>query len=209
MKICEIFHSIQGEGLTMGLPTTFVRLAGCNLHCKWCDTDYAKGEGEEMPVGMILRKVAEHGSRHVCITGGEPLCQEDVLKLISQLIDGGHHVTLETNGSMSLEKIECSDYLMISMDIKCPGSGEADSMDLSNIELLGPADQLKFVISDRIDYVYARQIIKEHAPACAVIMTPVGGTDLKDLINWALADKLEVRVLPQLHKLVWGNERGR
>lgn len=209
MKICEIFRSIQGEGLTMGLPTTFVRLSGCNLDCKWCDTRYARDEFTEMSPDRVLEEVKVLGCANVCVTGGEPLCQAETPGLISKLLDSGHRVVLETNGSMSLENVDCSEMLTISMDIKCPASGESGSMDLSNIELLAPDDQLKFVIADRKDYEYARSIIRECAPACAVIMTPVGGTDLKELVKWVLKDCLEVRVLPQLHKLIWGDERKR
>jgi 7-carboxy-7-deazaguanine synthase len=208
MRVCEIFLSIQGEGLTMGVPTTFVRLSGCNLGCVWCDTKYARDEGEEMSPGAVLDRVRELGCRHVCVTGGEPLCQAETLRLLSMLLDSGHAVVLETNGSKSLEGVDCSETMTISMDVKCPASGEARSTDLTNIELLSPSDQLKFVIADRRDYNYARKILAEYPPACPVIMTPVGGTELKELVKWVVADKLEVRVLPQLHKLIWGEERG-
>lgn len=208
MKICEIFYSIQGEGVTMGIPTVFVRTSGCNLDCRWCDTKYARDEGKSMRIDEVLDKIKAYGCWQVCITGGEPMCQTETLHLIDLLLDLGYLVTLETNGSRSLEKLACSEALMISMDIKCPGSGQADKMDMSNLELLGPTDQLKFVISDRNDYEYAREIIKEHSPVCAVVMTPVGGVALSEIIKWVLKDKLDVRVLPQLHKLVWGDERG-
>ncbi len=209
MKVCEIFHSIQGEGVNMGAPTVFVRLSGCNLACKWCDTEYAREEGRQMEVEEILQEVEKHGCPQVCVTGGEPMCQAETVRLIDSLLDSGYFVTLETNGSIGLEKLTCSENFMISMDIKCPGSGQADRMDMSNIELLGPADQLKFIISDRRDYEYARGIIKEHAPVCITVMTPVWGFDIAEIIKWALKDKLVVRVLPQMHKLVWGNERAR
>ncbi len=209
MKVCEIFRSIQGEGVTMGQPTVFVRLSGCNLACRWCDTVYAREEGKAMSLGEILTEVGAHGCKNVCVTGGEPMCQAETVGLIDLLLDSGYFVTLETNGSMSLEKITCSENLMISMDIKCPGSGQADSMDMSNIELLGPTDQLKFIISDRKDYEYARGIINEHSPVCVPVMTPVWGFDIAQIIKWVLKDKLDARVMPQLHKLIWGNERGR
>ncbi|MDD4307519.1 MAG: radical SAM protein [Thermoplasmata archaeon] len=208
MKICEIFYSIQGEGVTMGIPTVFVRLSGCNLECRWCDTKYAREEGKSMRIDAVLDGIKAYGCWQVCITGGEPMCQTETPHLIDLLLELDYLVTLETNGSRSLEKLACSEALMISMDIKCPGSGQADKMDMSNLELLGPTDQLKFVISDRIDYEYAREIIKEHNPVCSIIMTPVGGVELGEIIKWVLKDKLDVRVLPQLHKLVWGDERG-
>jgi 7-carboxy-7-deazaguanine synthase len=208
LKVCEIFFSIQGEGVTIGTPTTFVRLSGCNLDCKWCDTKYAWEGGREMRIDLVLDDIRKLECWQVCITGGEPMCQPDTLKLIDLLLELGYLVTLETNGSKSLEKMPCSDALMISMDIKCPGSGQADKMDMSNIEILGPTDQLKFIISDRRDYEYARKIIGEHAPVCAIVMTPVWGFEMAELIKWVLKDKLDVRVLPQLHKLVWGDKRG-
>lgn len=209
MKVCEIFHSIQGEGVTMGQPTVFVRLSGCNLACRWCDTEYAKEEGKDMAPEEVLAEVAEHGCRNVCVTGGEPMFQAETVRLLDMLLDSEYFVTLETNGSISLEKLTCSENLMISMDIKCPGSGQADRMDMSNIELLGPTDQLKFIISDRKDYEYAREIIKEHSPVCGIVMTPVWGFDIAQIVKWVLKDKLDARVMPQLHKLIWGNERGR
>ncbi|MFO7618363.1 MAG: radical SAM protein [Thermoplasmata archaeon] len=209
MKICEIFHSIQGEGVTMGIPTIFVRLTGCNLDCKWCDTKYARAEGKEMSLDRVIEEIGKIKCSQVCVTGGEPMCQPETVKLVDRLLDAGYLVTLETNGSKNLEKLACSESLMISMDIKCPGSGQSEKMDLSNIELLGPTDQLKFIISDRTDYEYAKAILKEHQPACAIVMTPVWGFEIAELIKWVLKDKLDVRILPQLHKLVWGDERGR
>ena len=211
MKVCEIFHSIQGEGAMIGAPTIFIRMTGCNLSCKWCDTEYAKTEGEEMGLGQVLDEVQRYDCRRVCITGGEPLCQADaVLNLIDELLMLDYFVILETNGSHSLESMECSPGLMLSMDIKCPSSGQQDNMLFSNIELLGPTDQLKFIISDRKDYEHAKNIIEEYDPQCLIIMTPVGGTGmLKELAEWILEDRLNVSVLPQLHKIIWGDERTR
>lgn len=207
MKICEIFHSIQGEGITMGIPTTFVRTSGCNLECKWCDTSYARDEGHEMTLDQIFEEVEKLGCGQVCITGGEPMCQDETVKLIDLLLEMGYYVTLETNGSISLEKLVCNEAFMISMDIKCPASGQSGKMDFANIELLGPTDQLKFIISNREDYDYARKIIKDYSPGCPIVMTPVWGFEIGKIIEWVLKHKLEVRVLPQLHKLVWGDER--
>lgn len=208
MKVCEIFKSIQGEGVTVGLPTTFVRLTGCNLRCDWCDTKYAYEEGEEMGIPDILAKVQELGNEQVCVTGGEPLCQGETPSLVDRLIEKGYLVTLETNGSKSIEPLQCSSNLMISLDIKCPSSGESGKMNFSNIVLLSPNDQLKFIIADRRDYDYAKEILKKHRPLCNIVMTPVGGRDLKELAEWALEDGLGVRVLPQLHKIIWGDRRG-
>jgi 7-carboxy-7-deazaguanine synthase len=209
MKINEIFASIQGEGITIGAPTTFVRLAGCNLRCKWCDTKYAYEGGEELNIQQILERVKGYENKHVCVTGGEPLMQNDTVRLVDKLVEGRYFVTLETNGSISIEPFQCSETLVISMDIKCPSSGEESKMLLSNLEMLSPYDQLKFVIADKADYRYAKNILKEHKLACTIVMTPVGGIELKELVEWVLKDKLQVRVLPQLHKLVWGDVGGK
>ncbi len=208
MKVCEIFKSIQGEGVTVGLPTTFVRLTGCNLRCDWCDTKYAYEEGDEMGIPDILVKVQESGNEQVCVTGGEPLNQDETPTLVDRLIEKGYLVTLETNGSKSIEPLQCSSNLMISLDIKCPSSGESGKMNFLNIVLLSPNDQLKFIIADRKDYDYAKEILKKHRPLCNIVMTPVGGRGLKELADWALEDGLGVRVLPQLHKIIWGDQRG-
>jgi 7-carboxy-7-deazaguanine synthase len=208
MKINEIFYSLQGEGILIGIPTTFIRTTGCNLRCSWCDTKYAYEEGKEMTVEEIMTKVKDFPSNHVCITGGEPLHQKDTIKLIQGLSDEGYQVSLETNGSKSIEELPCLDFLMISLDIKCPSSGMHEEMEFSNLELLSPNDQLKFIIEDEKDYSYAKDIIAKYSPVCSIIMMPVGGIDLKNLAEWVLRDKLKVRVLPQLHKLIWGEKRG-
>jgi len=209
MKVNEIFNSIQGEGVTIGIPTTFVRLTGCNLRCKWCDTQYAYEEGEELTVAEVVERIGEYGSEQVCITGGEPLVQKEVPRFLDILLNDGYLVTLETNGSLSIEPLPCSDGLMVSMDIKCPGSGEHSKMDFNNIEILGPGDQLKFIISNDEDYEYAKKVIEQYKPSCNIVMTPVDVAKLKHLAERVLEDKLKVRVLPQLHKIIWGNEPGK
>jgi len=186
-----------------------VRLAGCNLRCEWCDTKYAQEGGEEKPPEKVLEAVKAFKCRDVCITGGEPLLQKETVPLIYKLLDSGHHVSLETNGTVSLQEMPCEERMLVSMDVKCPSSGMADKCDLANIEYLGPVDQLKFIIADERDYEYAKKVLKEHKQNCTVIMTPVGGTDLKWIAEKVLEDKLEVRVLPQLHKMIWGNKRGK
>lgn len=208
MKVSEIFYSLQGEGVLMGTPTTFVRFVGCNLDCAWCDTKYAREGGEEMTVPEILDKVEKNGTPFVCLTGGEPMLQEDVVRLISELLDNDHHVTIETNGTIPLEILPSSEDILISMDVKCPSSGMSDKLNEDNLEFLAFRDQLKFIIADRVDYLYAKKVLREHQIGCPIIMTPVGGTDLKQLAEWVLEDKLWVRVLPQLHKLIWGDKRG-
>lgn len=209
MKVYEIFVSLQGEGVHIGAPTTFVRFAGCNLRCKWCDTGYAWEGGEEMPADRITEEVLKRRPRRVCLTGGEPMLQKGIVHLVNRLMDAGRHVTLETNGTVDLEELPCSERLTISMDVKCPSSGMQGKHLDSNLELLGPTDQLKFVVTDEADYAYAKGVLAGRKTICEIIMTPVGGTNLKWLAEAVLKDKMEVRVLPQLHKLIWGDERGR
>jgi 7-carboxy-7-deazaguanine synthase len=191
------------------MPTVFVRTCGCNLQCEWCDTTYARiEEGIEMSPLDILEKVRGFESRFVCLTGGEPLLNKDVYKLIDILLQNAFHVSIETNGSISLEDLPCSDNLLISMDIKCPSSGMSDRMKLENLELLSPTDQLKFVVADKDDFSFAVRILKEHQVQCPVIVTPVGGLDIRPVAEWVLKSRLQVRVLPQLQKLIWGQQRG-
>jgi len=208
MMVSEIFFSLQGEGVLMGTPTTFVRFVGCNLDCSWCDTKYAREGGKEMSANEIFDRVEEIGSPFVSLTGGEPLVQEDIYQLLDALLENGYQVTVETNGSLPLERMPNSEELMISMDVKCPSSGMSDKLHPDNLEFLGPRDQLKFIIADRVDYLYAKKVLREHEVNCPIIMTPVGGQDLKPLAEWVLADKMWVRVLPQLHKIIWGDKRG-
>ncbi len=208
MMVSEIFFSLQGEGVLMGTPTTFVRFVGCNLECSWCDTKYAREGGSEMSIDQIFDQVEEMGTPFVCLTGGEPLLQKDIYKLIDTLLDNTYNVTIETNGSIPLERIPNSEDVLISMDVKCPSSGMSDQIEYDNLEFLAPRDQLKFIIADRVDYLFALKVMREHEINAPIIMTPVGGTDLKELAEWVLRDKIFVRVLPQLHKLIWGEKRG-
>jgi len=209
MKIYSIFKSLQGEGLTIGAPTTFIRTSGCPLRCTYCDTPQAFDKGEQIALEAIMKRVGQLRCRHVCLTGGEPLAQKDAPKLVKKLLDEGYHVVLETNGAMPLDELPCVENLTISMDIKCPSSGEAEKMLFENIEALGPTDQLKFIVADDRDYEYAKEILKEYAPRCEVVFTPVGGKDLKALAENVLRDGLDARVLPQLHKFIWGDEDNR
>jgi 7-carboxy-7-deazaguanine synthase len=205
MKVVEIFPSLQGEGQQMGLPTVFVRFSGCNLRCEWCDTKYAYDEGEEMDIGRIVEEIRESGIRRVCLTGGEPTLQEEIMDLIKAL--NGYDISIETNGSKDITPLLEFTDIMISLDIKCPSSGMSHSNILDNIDRLRPTDQLKFVIADEKDYEYAKDILKKHTPLFPVIFTPVGGTEgLDDLAETVLEDRLNVRVLPQLHKIIWPEE---
>ena len=209
MKICEIFYSLQGEGLLMGIPTAFVRTMGCNLDCEWCDTPYARDGGEEMEVDEVVKMIRSFGVETVCITGGEPLIQDDTFVLIDSLLTMGHSIQIETNGSVPLDTLPCYEELMISMDLKTPSSGMADRMVMENLEALSIFDQLKFVVSNREDMEYVEGVLSEHDVKCPVIVTAVGGVDLREVAEWVLERRLEVRVLPQLHKIIWGDERGR
>lgn len=188
----------------MGVPTFFIRTTGCNLDCSWCDTKYAFGEGEDYDVKELseLSNVS-----HVCITGGEPMLQKDLLELIDLLLLKGKHIVLETNGSIDISDLKDDKNLMISMDIKCPLSKMSDRMLFSNILHLKDKDQLKFIIGDYEDLKYAIQIMAKYPPQTNIIFSPVGGMDLEPLAEEVLARKLDVRVLPQLHKIIWGGKR--
>ncbi len=195
--------------MLIGTPTVFVRTAGCNLRCNWCDTEYARSEKEtEQSVQEVVDQVRRFKTRHVCVTGGEPLLQKDTFRLVSTLLDNHHKVSVETNGSISLEDLPCSEDMLISMDMKCPSSGMEERMDLSNLELLSPADQLKFIVADEKDMLYAVDVLRKNEVLCPVIFTPVGGLDIRPVAEWVLKKKLGVRVLPQLHKIIWGEKRG-
>lgn len=210
LRVYSIFKSIQGEGLLMGLPTVFIRLAGCPLRCSWCDTAEARtSSGKSMSIDQIVEEVQKTRLSYVCLTGGEPLMQKESITLMNKLIEKDYFIQLETSGAMTLEEVPCSENVMISMDIKCPSSGEQEKMEFANIELLSQFDQLKFIIADEDDYLYAKKIMSENAINAAVIMTPVGGTDMEWLAKRVIRDKLKVRVMPQLHKLIWGDEPNR
>lgn len=208
MLVNEMFLSIQGEGRTMGLPTVFVRLSGCNLDCRWCDTRYAEEGGSETSVDEVLAGVNGYRTRHVCLTGGEPLWHDETPELISRLLESGKQISLETNGSLPIAGLPDHPGLMVSMDYKCPSSGMEDRMLLENLKHLRPKDQLKFVVADRDDLERAEEVLRKFEPECPVIFTPVGGLTLAPAVKFVLDHRLEVRVLPQLHKLIWGERRG-
>ncbi len=208
MKVNEMFTSIQGEGIYIGVPMFFIRLTGCNLRCEWCDTQYAFYEGEEMSIDSIVKRVEDSGMEWVCITGGEPLLQEDVYKLIDILLRKGYKILVETNGSILIDKLPTEDNLVISLDIKTPSSKMEKAMRFENLKYLGPKDFVKFVIMDERDFEYAKNIIEEYEIDKEIIFQPVGGTNLKWLAEKVIEERLNVRVLPQLHKIIWGNKRG-
>ncbi|MDD3398766.1 MAG: radical SAM protein [Candidatus Methanomethylophilaceae archaeon] len=206
MRICEIFRSLQGEGVMIGIPTVFIRTVGCNLSCSWCDTAYSREGGEEMTLEEIVSRIGP--TRHICLTGGEPLLQDDAVPLTQMLLDSGRHVTLETNGSMDISGLPDHPSLLVSMDIKCPMSGMEHRMRLENLSSLKEKDQLKFIIADGYDLNYAVNVLRHHEVRCNVVLSPVGGMDLEPLAEEVLASGLEVRVLPQLHKIIWGERKG-
>lgn len=209
IRINEIFYSIQGEGIQIGIPTVFIRAQGCNLDCSWCDTVYAKDfkNGKEMKISEIIKKVKKYPTRYVCVTGGESLLQKNVKFLINRLLKLGYNVSLETNGSATLKGLPKD--LFISMDVKCPSSKMENRMDFANIKLLKHTDQLKFVLKDKKDYDYAKNTLKKYKPGCSIVFMPVWGINVKKLAANVLKDGLNVRVLIQLHKLILGDKRGK
>jgi 7-carboxy-7-deazaguanine synthase len=205
LTVNEIFHSIQGESTQAGRPCVFVRLTACDLRCSWCDTPYAFHEGQRMSVDDILERVRAYGCPVVEITGGEPLLQKDVHPLMQRLLDGGFEVMLETGGHRSVEDVPAGVLRVI--DVKCPGSGESERNDWTNMERLVDTDEIKFVIRDRIDYEYARDVVARYGligRVRAVLFSPVHDVlDPKQLAAWVLEDRLEVRVQLQVHKYIW------
>lgn len=208
MKINELFYSLQGEGSLAGAPTIFIRTSGCNLRCSFCDTTYAYTEGETMTVQEILEFIKRYSCSSVCITGGEPLLQKDLPRLIQRLLQKKYTICLETNGSKNIQKYTGKKSLMISLDIKCPSSGCHQQMNLKNIMFLSKKDQLKFIIKNKHDYEYAKIILKKYNPKCSVFFQPVWGTKTKQLASWILDDGISVRLSLQLHKIIWGAKRG-
>lgn len=210
LKITEIFLSIQGEATTSGWPTVFIRLTGCPLRCRYCDTAYAFHGGEWMELDAIIERVAASGVRHVCVTGGEPLSQRNCAELMRRLCDAGFQVSVETSGALSVAGID--ERVQKVMDLKTPGSGESDRNMMENLVCLLPHDVIKFVICGRNDYEWARQMVRDEdlANRCQVFFSPSWGEiEGSDLAEWILQDKLPVRLQVQLHKVLWGDEPGR
>jgi 7-carboxy-7-deazaguanine synthase len=204
LTVNEIFHSIQGESTRAGAPCVFVRLTGCDLRCTWCDTPYAFHEGRKMSIDDVVKAVDEYGCPLVEITGGEPLLQDEVYPLMERLLESGHTVMLETGGHRPIDRVPAAVIKVI--DVKCPGSGESDKNDWHNLDRLTPHDEVKFVIADRADYEFARDVVSRRlaSKAGAILFSPVHGTlDPQVLSEWVLADRLAVRVQLQLHKFIW------
>ncbi len=209
MRIIEVFHSLQGEGPLTGVRTTFVRTARCNLRCAWCDTAYSFGPGRERSVPSILREVARNRTRHVCLTGGEPLLQRESETLVRELDRRGVTTVIETGGSLDVRPYTRLARAVLSVDVKCPSSRMEARNRFENLPLLRSQDVLKFVIADRADYLYAKRVLKRYPGPATVVFQPVWGTDPGRLADWVLADRLDVRVMLQEHKLLWGDVRGR
>lgn len=210
LRITEIFHSLQGETSTTGLPTTFVRLTGCPLRCGYCDTAYAFEGGSKMSLGDIMATVKDFGARHVTVTGGEPLAQPQCIELLKDLCDAGYRVSLETSGAMPVNDVD--QRVVKILDLKTPGSGEVNRNLYENILLLTPHDEVKFVICDRQDYDWSCLKMDELGladRAAEILFSPSQGQLApKQLAEWILQDKLDVRMQLQTHKFIWGDQPG-
>lgn len=213
LRVTEIFYSLQGEGKDIGLPTVFVRLTGCNLRCAWCDSEYSFTGGEWMTLADVVDRIESFPPvKRVCLTGGEPLLQKEHQDLLRALIERGYRIVVETSGSRPIEGALLHGQVCVSMDIKCPSSGEENAMLWENLLRLTRKDQLKFVVADERDFAYARGVLKGRAAGVDtdVVLQPVGGgiPGVLQITEWVKRDGLNVRVLPQLHKLLWGAAPG-
>jgi 7-carboxy-7-deazaguanine synthase len=210
LRINEIFFSLQGETSRTGLPTVFVRLTGCPLRCGYCDTAYAFHEGSTRTLDEVLAEVAKYSTRYVCVTGGEPLAQKSCCTLLERLADAGYSVSLETGGAIDIGQVDARVARIV--DIKTPGSGEADKNRWKNIALLTQHDEVKFVLCNEGDYRWAAAVLREHEldKRCPVLFSPVfGDLPAAALAEWILRDRLPVRLQIQLHKVLWNDARGR
>ena len=210
LRITEIFYSLQGEGKTVGLPTTFIRLTGCPLRCGYCDTEYAFHGGQVRSIGSILEEVRTHGAHYINVTGGEPLAQKRVHSLMQQLCDEGYHVSLETSGALDISNVD--KRVTTVLDVKTPGSGEVAKNLNSNYECLSKSDQVKYVICDEADFEWSKNHLFQHSlhEKSDVLFSPVQGQlSAAELANWVLQEKLPVRFQIQLHKHLWGDAPGK
>jgi len=210
LKITEPFVSIQGEADAVGWPTLFIRLTGCPLRCRYCDTEYAFYGGEWQTVDALVDRARGSSVRHVCVTGGEPLAQKSCLGLLTRLCDAGFKVSLETSGAMDVSRVDSRVCRVV--DLKSPDSGESHRNRLENLPLLGDRDQLKLVLCSRTDYEWAREFVRAGSGGarCTVLFSPSWQQlDPRELAEWLLADQLDVRLQVQLHKYLWGAEPGR
>ncbi len=209
LRITEIFYSLQGETNRVGLPTVFIRLTGCPLRCTYCDTAYAFTGGEQMSIESIMAQVASFAPQYITVTGGEPLAQKNCIVLLQALCDAGYQVSLETGGAMDISEVDAR--VMRVVDIKTPGSGELAKNRWENLALLTSNDEIKFVLCDEADYLWAKSLIIEQqlADKCPILFSPVHGTmNPTQLAEWILRDRLPVRLQVQLHKILWNNAAG-
>ena len=210
LRLTEVFLSLQGETSRAGLPTVFIRLTGCPLRCRWCDTPYSFQGGETVTLNSILTRVAEYGVSTVCVTGGEPLAQKNCPTLLSALCDAGYSVSLETSGALDVGMVDPRVSRIV--DIKPPESGEEARNRWENIAHLTPRDEIKFVLASRADYEWAREVMRSQKldQVCPILFSPVQGELPPALLAvWVLADRLPVRMQVQLHKILWGNTPGK
>jgi len=208
MKINEIYYSIQGEGTAAGLSCVFIRASYCNLRCNWCDTSYAFYEGEELSVDAICAQVAAFACRMVAITGGEPLLHKEVYPLMTRLLDDGYRVLLETSGSLAIDAVDSRATIIL--DIKCPGSGMNHAIRWENLAALKPQDEVKFVISDRADFEWAKTVINQNPTLRdkTILFSPVfDRLEPRLLAEWIIQENLSVRLNMQLHKIIWEPDR--
>ena len=209
LLINEIFYSIQGEGRWMGLPNIFIRTTGCNLRCSYCDTTQAYENGTEKSIDEILKDISKFHCKKICVTGGEPLIQENISDLFLLLVNNGYLLCLETNGSKSIESYIHFKNLFFSLDVKCPSSGMHEENNFSNLKMLRSIDQIKCIIGSRKDYDYAKKILNEYNPSCNVFFQPIWGFSLQKISNWILEDHLPFYIGIQLHKYIWGCTTGK
>ena len=210
LRVAEIFHSLQGESTRAGLPTVFVRLTGCPLRCRWCDTPYAFSGGETSTLADIQARIAVFDCQTVCVTGGEPLAQANCLILLKSLCDAGYSVSLETSGALDISAVDPRVVRIV--DLKAPDSGESEKNRWENLDQLRPTDELKLVLASRADYDWAKSVLagRHLAKKCTVLFSPVWDSLAPtDLAEWILADRLPVRFQLQLHKVLWGAQRGK
>jgi 7-carboxy-7-deazaguanine synthase len=207
LQVCETFVSLMGESTRVGLPAYFIRLTGCNLRCRYCDTPYAYEGGRQMTVAALVEAARAQSPRLALVTGGEPLLQAETLDLLTELLDAGFTVCLETNGSRSIAPVDPRTHRIV--DVKCPGSGMTAHHDWHNLELLTPEDEVKFVVTDQADFTWALEVITKHnlAARLPVLISPVfRQVPLREAAAWIVESNLPLRLNPQLHKYIWGPE---
>ncbi len=210
LRISEIFYSLQGESTRVGLPSVFIRLTGCPLRCTYCDTAYAFTGGTTQTLQEIMEETAAYSTPYICVTGGEPLAQKGCITLLQSLCDAGYSVSLETSGALDVSAVDSRVSKIL--DVKTPASGEMTKNLWSNLSHLNSLDEVKFVLCDEPDYIWAKQILAEHRlnQKCTVLLSPAQGQlEARELAEWILRDKLKVRLQLQLHKLLWGNQQGK